>query len=50
MEVTTFCCNILKTPEVKNQILMEDGTDSKNLEGCEGLDPSEEAGIKDEGC
>lgn len=29
---------------------MEDGTDSKNLEGCEGLDPSEEAGIKDEGC
>lgn len=31
-------------------MLMKDGTDSTNLEECEGLDPFEEASKKDEGC
>lgn len=46
--VTAFWCNILKSLERKNLILMEDDTDyRRNLEGDEDLDPSEEASKRD---
>lgn len=43
-----FCCNILRSLEGRNQILVKDSINHyTNLEGCEDFDPSEEASKKD---